>query len=114
MNKIGLQTIESMKSLGIYKPEYDQTIAIYAGLIDQYQVMEKEFKKNKLKLINSNNPNAMKPDQIIRSLEKLRKDILAYSSALGLTPSALKRITSGQPPEKKQQSKLEMALNNFG
>jgi hypothetical protein len=46
-------------------------------------------------------------------MESLRKDILAYSNALGLTPAGLKKIKD-QQPEQKKQSKLEMALNNFG
>jgi hypothetical protein len=44
----------------------------------------------------------------------LRKDILAYSNALGLTPAGLRKIKDGYKEQKKSQSKLEQALNNFG
>jgi hypothetical protein len=43
----------------------------------------------------------------------LRKDILTYATALGLTPQGLKKLTKDDKPAIKQ-SKLEMALNNFG
>jgi hypothetical protein len=51
---------------------------------------------------------------MVATLENLRKDILQYSNALGLTPSGLKKINDNMQPQQKQQSKLEMALSNFG
>jgi hypothetical protein len=47
-------------------------------------------------------------------LESLRKDILQYSNALGLTPAGLKKIKDSMKEPTKQQSKLEQALMNFG
>jgi hypothetical protein len=45
----------------------------------------------------------------------LRKDILQYSNALGLTPAGLKKIKDSMKGDNnKKQSKLEMALSNFG
>ena len=51
MKKIALETKENMKALGVYKPEFDVTIDIYAGLVEQYQALEKEFKKTKFVVV---------------------------------------------------------------
>jgi P27 family predicted phage terminase small subunit len=115
MKKIELQTIENMKKLGVYKPEFDTTIQIYCSLIDQYQTLEKNFKKTKFTVVeNTGYSDNKKKNPLVGSLESLRKDILAYSNALGLTPAGLKKINDNMKPEKKNQSKLEQALNNFG
>ncbi len=113
--KTELQIKQNMISLGIYKPEYEITINIYSGLIDQYIVLEKEFKKSKFTVVEKTgySDNAKKAP-IVATLESLRKDILQYANALGLTPSGLKKINDDMNKEKKKVSKLEMALNNFG
>lgn len=36
-------TIEAMEELGTYKPQYDQLIDIYAGLVHQYQKALRDF-----------------------------------------------------------------------
>ena len=115
MGKITIDTINNMKTLGVYKPEFDISINIYASIVEQYQTLEKEFKKSKFTVIEKTgySDNAKKAP-IVATLENLRKDILSYSNALGLTPSGLKKINDSMKPEKKNVSKLEMALNNFG
>lgn len=115
MGKLANQTKENMKELGVYKPEFDMTISIYAGLVEQYNALEKEFKKTKFKVVEKTgySDNAKK-SPMVATLESLRKDILQYSNALGLTPAGLKKINDEMKPQQKKMSKLEMALNNFG
>lgn len=104
-----------MMALGVYKPQFEMTIAIYSGLIEQYQALEKEFKKSKFTVVEKTGySDNSKKAPIVVTLESLRKDILQYSNALGLTPSGLKKINDGMKQEKKQVSKLESALMNFG
>lgn len=104
-----------MKMLDIYKPEFDMTISIYASLLDQYQQLEKDFRKSKFTVAEDTGySDNKKKSPIVGSLESLRKDILAYSNALGLTPAGLKKINDDANKKKKTQSKLEMALDNFG
>lgn len=113
--KTTLQIKENMKALGVYKPEFDMTIEIYSGLIDQYQALEREFKKSKFTVIEKTGySDNSKKSPMVATLENLRKDILQYSNALGLTPSGLKKINDELNTKKKKLSKLEMALNNFG
>jgi phage terminase small subunit len=115
LNKTELKTVENLKALGIYKPEYDNAIAVYAGLIDQYTALEREFKKSKFTVIEKTgySDNAKK-SPMVATLENLRKDILAYSNALGLTPAGFRKIAEDQKKSKPQASKLEQALATFG
>ena len=115
MKAMEQKTKENMIALGIYKPEFDVTIQVYAGLVEQYQALEKEFKKSKFTVVEKTgySDNAKKAP-IVATLENLRKDILSYSNALGLTPSGLRKISDELAKPKKPQSKLEMALMNFG
>lgn len=115
MKKLEMQVMEYMKSLEIYKPEFDITISIYASLVDQYQQLEKDFRKSKFSVVEETGySDNKKKHPIVGSLESLRKDILAYSNVLGLTPAGLKKITDGANNKKRKQSKLEQALNSFG
>ncbi len=114
MNKFESEIVENMKALGIYQPEFFTTIKIYCGLVDQYHALEKEFKKSKFTVLEKTGySDNNKKNPLVGSMESLRKDILAYSNALGLTPAGLRKLKSMQP-EQKQRSKLEMALNGFG
>jgi len=109
-----LKTKENMIALGIYQPEFDTAISIYCGLVEQYQALEKEFKKSKFTVVeNTGYSENKKRAPIVATLESLRKDILNYSNHLGLTPAGYKKIKDEQK-ETKKQSKLEMALSSFG
>jgi phage terminase small subunit len=109
-----LKTKENMIALGIYQPEFDITISIYCGLVEQYQALEKEFKKSKFTVVeNTGYSENKKRAPIVSTLESLRKDILNYSNHLGLTPAGYKKIKDEQKQVKKQ-SKLESALMSFG
>ena len=48
LGKIEQQVKNNMIALDVYRNEFEFTIAIYAGLIEQYQALEKEFKKSKI------------------------------------------------------------------
>jgi P27 family predicted phage terminase small subunit len=114
MNKLEIKVREDMKSLGIYKPEFDITINMYCGLVEQYEAIQKDFKKSKFTVVeNTGYSDNKKKSPVIVSMESLRKDILTYATALGLTPQGLKKLQKDDQ-EKKPVSKLEMALNNFG
>lgn len=115
MVKVANQVKMNMEALGVYKPEFDLTIDIYSGLIEQYQQLEKDFKKSKFKVVEKTGySDNSKKSPMVNTLESLRKDILAYSNALGLTPAGLKKINDSIQSKTKTVSKLESALINFG
>ena len=112
--KLEIQVKDHMKSLEIYKPEFDIMIGIYCGLVDQYEQISKEFKKQKFTVVeNTGYSENKKKNPIVLSMESLRKDILTYATALGLTPQGLKKLKKDEKPAPKQ-SLLEKALDNFG
>lgn len=105
-------TIQKMTKLCIYKPEYDATIEIYAELREQYERLTKEFKDSNYKKYKTYTENGgEKKSALISTLESLRKDILQYSSQLGLTPSGLKKINEKNIDDDKNL--LEEALLKF-
>ncbi len=91
----------SMKSLGIYKPEFEMVIKIYGQLREQYDVLTKRFLESDFDF-EEETTTGTKKAPIVTTLESLRKDILTYAAQLGLTPSGLKKINdSSMKPEKR-------------
>ena len=93
-----------MKNLGIYKPEFDSMIAVYAQLMTQRDKLESEYKKGGYQY-QVNAP-------IVTTLEALRKDCLTYAEALGLTPRGLAKFDA-KAFEKRKVGGLEQALGNL-
>ena len=83
---------KSMKQLGTYRPEYESAIAIAAQLMEQYDTQKAP---------------------IVTTLESLRKDVLTYLSALGLTPAGAKKLDAAATA-KAQEDPLIAALKNLG
>ena len=54
--------------------------------------LKKNLKRINYKVEEKTGANNSKRSPIVATLETLRKDILSYSNALGLTPSGLKKI----------------------
>lgn len=104
--KVKKQTIKDMQALGIYKPEYNRLIDIYAELCEQYDVVSKEFKDGNYSYESDTPQGGSKKAPIVATLEALRKDILAYSDRLCLNPKALETVTILKP----EKSKLAQAL----
>lgn len=87
-------TVQDMKALGVYKPEYDRIIEIYAELVDQYNVITREFKLGGYQYEVETDQGGKKKAPIVATLETLRKDILAYSDRLCLNPKSLESVTT--------------------
>ena len=79
---------QNMQNLGVYKPEFDEIVHVYADLLDEY----KKAKKEKMP--------AYKMDGLYRHIK-------AYAETLRLTP---KTLTNGE--EEKPKSKLDAVLEN--
>lgn len=104
------RTIKSMKSLGIYKSEYDPLIEIYADLNSQYAEATEDFEKSGRAYETETAAGGSKKSAVVATLEALRKDILAYSDRLCLNPKSLETVTA----ESKKSSKLAEALKDLG
>lgn len=104
------KTIEQMKELGVYRPEYNHIISIYAELCEQYQILVDRFEKSKYKIQTKSAQGGMKKAPIVATLESLRKDILTYSDRLCLNPKSFDALGLREQPK---MSKLDAALEKL-
>lgn len=85
--------IREMKSLGIYKKEYNELIDIYAGMLHQYQYFVKQFEASGYQVTEEYTNKAGATNQrkvpLLTAMESLRKDIISYSDRLCLNPRTL-------------------------
>ena len=94
------KTIEAMEKLGVYRPEYSQSIEIYSNLLEQYEKLKTEIKDEDF---------VVRKKSVI-TLENLRKDIAKYSDMLCLNPKTFEKTNIKEPPK---LSKLEEALGKL-
>lgn len=88
--------IRDMKSLGVYKPEYDPIIGIYCEIHEQYQRLMATYMKSDYQIDGGD-------VAIARRLETLRKDFITYNDRLKLNPKA------HDMPDKKLEKKSKLA-----
>lgn len=81
----------SMRKMGTYRREYEQTVSILAQMMEQYAELTERFEASGLQYEVSTGAGTKKAP-IVTTLESLRRDILAYLSALGLTPAGARKI----------------------
>ena len=102
------QTVAEMKKLGVYRPEYDRIVDIYAGLWEQYhRLMKENDTGGGYNYAISTSDGGEKKSPLVNTLEAVRRDILAYSDRLCLNPKAER---DSKAPAKPKRSKLEEAL----
>lgn len=104
------EVYKNLKSLGIYREEYEDIIDVYCGLMEQYTIFERQFEESGYAIeepyTNKAGATNMRKTPVYQAMESLRKDIATYSDRLGLNPKSLESITA----EKEGNSKLEDAL----
>ena len=83
--------IVRMKSLGVYKPEFDETIRRYRILSDEFARLYAKYRRDGYPYEVSG-PQGVKKSPIVITLETLRRDLLSLEDALGLTPKGLKSL----------------------
>lgn len=103
---------KSMQKMCTYRPEYENATAIAAQLMEQYDVLTRAFEESGWAYETSTAAGTKKAP-IVTTLESLRKDILAYLSALGLTPAGAKKLDAAATA-KAQEDPLIAALKNLG
>lgn len=88
------RTIEDMKKLGVHKTQYNRVIDIYSELVHQYLELTIKFEESGYQYQVETDQGGAKKSPIVATLETLRKDILAYSDRLGLSPKAFENMTA--------------------
>ena len=88
------QVVEDMEGLGVYKPEYDSMITIYAGLLEQYYQVSVAFEQGGRQYETTAAAGGTKKSALVSTLESLRKDIVTYSDRLCLNPKSVESVTT--------------------
>ena len=92
---------ENMQNLGIYREEYEPTIKTYVGMKNQYSKLLKKAEQDDEWYQESTAAEGLKKSPLASAMESLRKDILSYEAALGLTPIGLRKLLKDRDNEKK-------------
>jgi len=101
------RTVKDMKDLGVYKKEFDDLVDTYADICHDYLLARDDFEDSGRKYETETAAGNPKKSAIADSIEKLRKDKLAYSDRLGLSPKSFETLTTDTP----KQSKLAQILS---
>ena len=104
-------TVENMKSLGTYKPEFVPLISRYAETRLQFNlIMERWYESgctvaepytNKAGAVN------YRKTALYQAIETLRRELLVVENVLGLTPIGIHRVNNKALAEKKSASVME-------
>ena len=91
LNQKEQKIADEMKVLGVYKPEFDESIRRYVKISDEYRTIYGEYKKNRYPFAVVG-PQGAKKSPMFQVLESLRKDLIALEDALGLNPRGLMKL----------------------
>jgi hypothetical protein len=109
---------QNCKDAGTYKPVFDPVIDTLAGIMEKRDYAEAVFEDEGKQVIveHTNKGGATNYEQnpLIRLINDLNRDALAYWRDLGLTPAGLKKINETAIKAEVKESALEIALKSIG
>lgn len=95
-------TTKHMKMLGTYREEFARLVDIYAGMVAQYYKLQEQYEQTEPDIVST------KKSALVLEIETLRKDILAYSDRLLLSPK-----TRNADTQQERKSALADVLLKF-
>lgn len=108
---------EAAKAAGTYRPHFDSVISTLAAILEKRDAAQKEFDSSGRKMIvehtNKSGSAYREQNPLLRLINELNRDALAYWRDLGLTPAGLKKIDE-DALKKKKESALAVALRSLG
>lgn len=106
-----------MVAAGTYREYFDDVIATLAGILEKRDKAQLLFEKSKgdvlVKHTNKAGATNIEQNPVLRLINDLNRDALAYWRDLGLTPAGLKRIDE-QAMKKRKKNALGEALKGLG
>ena len=111
------ETIDKMRALQTFRPEFDTPVRRYAELRVQYDILSDKWYEEGCKITenytNKFGATNQRKTALYLVLENLRKELIEMENVFGLTPKGLKSIkTKGL--ETKKESALSKALLEDG
>lgn len=106
------------KKAGTYQPFFDSVIDTLAGILAKRDAAQELWEESGSSLLvkHTNKGGATNIEQhpLIRLINDLNRDALAYWRDLGLTPAGLKKLNEEALKRPEKTSALEKALANLG
>lgn len=91
LNRKEQAVADKMTALGVYKPEFDDSIRRYVKISEEYHTIYTSYRKAKYPFAVVGAQGAKK-SPAFQALESLRKDLIALEDALGLNPRGLMKL----------------------
>lgn len=107
---------ESMQSAGTYQVYFDSVIDTLAGILERRDQAQEDFERTGGNVVvrhtNKGGATNIEQNPILRLVNDLNRDALAYWRDLGLTPAGLKRINENAL-QRKARSTLGEVLKSL-
>ena len=104
-------TVENLKTLGTYKPEFTPLICRYAEMRLQFDLIMKQWYYSGCTVAEpyTNKAGAMnyRKTALYQAIETLRRELLDVENVLGLTPLGIHKVNNKALAGKKQASVME-------
>ena len=106
------KTVENMREIGTFKPEFDAPVRRYAELSIQYEILNDKWYENGCKITeeytNKFGATNQRKTALYTALENLRKELMDMENVFGLTPKGLRQIKA-KGLEQRQSSAMDKA-----
>lgn len=105
---------KACRDVGTYKKSFDSVINTLAWILQERDKAIEEFDGEIIvEHTNKSGATNMEQNPVLRMINDLNRDALAYWRDLGLTPAGLKRISDAAAKDMKEASALEKALERL-
>lgn len=103
---------DKMSEIGVYRPEFDDTIKRYVCMFKEYEELQTRYEEDGYQCV-VDGAQGPKKNPLVTTLESLRRDMLAIENALGLTPGGLLKLRENAFENKKTNSRKDSLLSGF-
>lgn len=116
ITKVYNKTVENMRAVGTYRPEFEVSVRRYAEMRIQYDILNEKWYEDGCKITeeytNKSGAKNQRKTAMYLSMEMMRKELVEMENLFGLTPKGLRAIKV-KGLEEKQKSGLDKALERL-
>lgn len=109
---------QACSEAGTYRPFFDAVIDTLAGILEKRDMAQEMFERSGgnvlVKHTNKSGATNIEQSPVLRLINDLNRDALAYWRDLGLTPAGLKKLNEAALKPTVKKTALEDALGSFG
>jgi phage terminase small subunit len=110
------KTVENMRAVGTYKPEFEASVRRYVEMRIQYDILNEKWYENGCKIteeyVNKSGAKNQRKTALYLSMEAMRRELIEMENLFGLTPKGLRAIKA-KGLEQKHTSALDQALEKM-